>query len=169
MSQAADRLEGYRRLSESGDPDAQIALAWEYVKGELVDKNMDAAVRLFREAEQKKPSIARFNLAKAKIMMGDSSFKKDLLADCEAGFGPALYLLGIAEQKGVFQVPHPGTALEYFDLAAANGHLVSKFLLWRLAPKGWLKWLLMLPGALGLLLRISMVKYQDPNNPQVLT
>jgi hypothetical protein len=43
--------------------------------------------------EEKSPELARFNIAKRKIFVGDAPAKDDIQADCDAGFGPALYLM----------------------------------------------------------------------------
>ena len=53
------------------------------------------AIALLRQLEEKSPELARFNIAKMKYLVGDASFKDDIQADCDAGFGPALYLMGI--------------------------------------------------------------------------
>ena len=95
MSGSTDLLSESRVRAAQGEPVAQIALAWEHARGELIPKDLDAALALFREAERTEPQLARFNPAKAKFLNGDSTFRGELVADCEAGYGPSLYLMGV--------------------------------------------------------------------------
>jgi hypothetical protein len=62
-----DKLEEHeelRRRAALGEARAQLQLAWEYAKGEIVTKNIDTAIGLLREMESKAPQLARFNIAK---------------------------------------------------------------------------------------------------------
>ena len=65
-----------------------------------------------------------------KYLGGDASFQDDIRVDCDAGFGPALYLMGIYLKK---RGDHIGAseAVSYFRGASEAGHLPSKILLWR--------------------------------------
>jgi hypothetical protein len=53
------------------------------------------AIALLRQMEETSPQLARFNIAKMKYLAGDASFQDDIRVDCDAGFGPALYLIRI--------------------------------------------------------------------------
>jgi TPR repeat protein len=169
MSWSQDSLKACQRLAENGDPDAQMALAWQYYKGEILEKNFDKAIALFRQAELKKPSLARFYLAKAKILNGDNTFADDLLEDCNAGFGPALYTMAVAEKRGIFREENLDEALRYFALAARDNHWVSEIYLWRLEKKSILEWLTTFPHAVRLLVRIFIIKVRDRSDLRVLT
>jgi TPR repeat protein len=58
MAKSSDWLERWQEVADSGDPDALIIVAWEYVKGEMVEKDVDRAFALFRAAEKLKPALA---------------------------------------------------------------------------------------------------------------
>jgi TPR repeat protein len=161
-------LQRYQQLSANGDPDAQIALAWEYVKGKIVRNDFDQAVVLFRQAELVKPYAARFNLAKAKLLNGDISFRHDLADDCKRGFGPALYLMGIAENRGLFGESNLDEALRYYALASENGHLISRFLEWRLKRLSISQRLATGISAIVLLITTFSILVRDPNDLRVL-
>jgi len=136
-------LKETERRAGLGDADAQIALAWQHIKGELVEKDIAHAISLFREAELQKPKIARFNLAKAKILEVDRTFQDDILQDCNAGFGPALWLMGMFELRRMYALrgePRQKAldeALKYFRSATQNGHLPSEAKVWRLERGLW--------------------------------
>jgi len=89
MAPSESWLARWRQLAANGNPDAQIVMAWEFVRGEVVPKDFDQAVKLFRAAEVSKGSFAKVHLAKAKIMNKDESYKDVIREDCNAGFGPA--------------------------------------------------------------------------------
>jgi TPR repeat protein len=126
----------YRRRAALGDPDAQFYLAWDYFKGRLVAKDIPTAISFLRQLEKTSPQLARFNIAKMKYLVGDDSLKDDIRIDCEAGFGPALYLMaGNSYRKG--SQTDLAEALSYFEAAARNGHLLSRIWAWRLSRRGF--------------------------------
>jgi hypothetical protein len=102
MARSQKALSQWQQLADCGDPDAQIVMAWNYANGKIVAKDFDRAVALFRAAEPAKGPLARFNLAKAMILNSDQSYDTVLRSDCDAGFGPALYLMGVVEERGIF-------------------------------------------------------------------
>lgn len=169
MTNSADWLKGWRQLADSGDPDALIVVAWEYVKGDLLEKDFDRAVTLFREAEKTRPELARFNLAKAKISVGNETFSKDIRQDCDAGFGPALYLMGAVEANGVFHDKDIDQAIHYFLRAAQSNHLVSEFFAWRLTTKNLAQWIRTSPRALLVFLKAFAIKLRSADDLRVLT
>jgi TPR repeat protein len=159
------KLETYRQRAKGGDPDAQISLAWEYFLGEEVPKDFTEAIRLLREAEQRKPEVARFYLAKAKLLEGDNSFADVNRNDCSYGFGPALYLMGAARDRTP-SAEDKHEALAYFERAAAADHLVAKYFVWRMNSLVWR--LITLPYAICLVLRIAIAKFRNPHDVRVL-
>jgi len=158
-------IDDWRARADEGDPDAQIALAWQYATGEYVKKDIEKALALFRSAESQKPQFARFYLAKAKLLLNnDASYPDDLAEDCEAGFGPALYLMGAAAHRA----RNRSEALHYFALAAENGHLVSEFFVWRLSRKGLLDRILTFPYSVRLFARIMVILFHDEYDIRLL-
>src|SRR5258708_2558455 len=103
MARSQDWLRRWSQLADAGDPDAQIVLGWEHATGKIVEKDFDRATALFRAAELQKPAVARLYLAKAKILNNDETFSDEIRDDCDAGFGPALYVMGTVEERGIFR------------------------------------------------------------------
>ena len=101
-------------------------LAWDYFKRRLVPRDLQMAIALLRQLEEKSPELARFNIAKMKYLVGDDSIKDDIQADCDAGFGPALYLVAANSYKKRGQIGS-GEAMRYFRAAAHSGHLYPRF------------------------------------------
>jgi TPR repeat protein len=124
---AKPSLDEYRQQAATGEPGAIFDLAWEYFRERKSAEDVRMAITTLRELEKEHPEWARFNIAKMKFIVGDASFKEDVQADCDAGFGPSLYLVGLYCRK------HGGTneAISYFRAGAQRGHLPSKILLWR--------------------------------------
>lgn len=118
----------YRRQAATGDPGAIFDLAWEYFRERKSVEDVQMAITTLRQLEEKHPEWARFNIAKMKYIVGDASFKEEIQPDCDAGFGPSLYLMGLFCRK-----KQGGTdeAISYFRAGAERGHLPSKVLLWR--------------------------------------
>lgn len=168
MSRSEESLAQWKQLAADGDPDAQIVMAWEYIKGKRVPKDLDHAIALFRAAEPAKGRLARFNLGKAMIFSHDPSFADVLRGDCEAGFGPALYLMGAVEARGIFGTRNLDQAVRYFSLAARDNHLVSGFFAWRLQRKSLLQWIKTLPQAMHLSLKVIALEWRDPNDLRIL-
>ena len=119
-----------------GDPEALFYLAWDYFKGRLVSKDLQMAIALLRQLEERSPEWARFNIAKMKYLEGDESLKDDIQADCDAGFGPALYLMAANSYRKGGQIGR-SEAFGYFRAAAQSGHLPSKIWVWRLSNLGF--------------------------------
>jgi TPR repeat protein len=160
-------LARWKELADSGDPDAQIVVAWEYVKGKLIPKDFDRAVALFKAAERSKGRLARFNLAKAMLLNRDPSFRNVISDDCAAGFGPALYLMGVSEAKGIFGNKNLDEAVRYFSLAARDGHITSEFFAWRLQRKSVVCWIRTMPYAVRLTLRYIPIYLADSTDLRV--
>lgn len=168
MTTREERFRDMQDRADGGDPNAQIALAWEYFKGNLVERSFPRAVDLFRSAESKEPRLARFNLAKAKIIENDSSFRDDIAPDCAEGFGPALFLMGMNAKRGYRFRKTPREAVEYFRLAAKSGHLISEIMLWRLENTNYLKRLKTLFPFLRLFFKAMRIKHNNPDDVRVM-
>ncbi|WP_315731455.1 MULTISPECIES: hypothetical protein [unclassified Bradyrhizobium] len=121
-------LEQYRQQAATGDPGAIFDLAWKYFRERKSAEDLQMAITTLRQLEEKHPEWARFNIAKMKYIVGDASFKEDIQADCDAGFGPSLYLMGLFCRK---TQGGANEAISYFRAGAQRGHLPSKILLWR--------------------------------------
>jgi TPR repeat protein len=111
-------------------------LAWEYFRGETLPKDIASATALLRQLELTAPEFARFNLAKIKYLEGDSTFVEDIRQDCAAGFGPALYVMGMYSRRRIGGDRGRREALEYFRTAAEHGHLPSELEFWRHSKLG---------------------------------
>ncbi|HEX5315130.1 MAG TPA: hypothetical protein VFX22_00655, partial [Candidatus Kapabacteria bacterium] len=169
MPRSEEYLQQWKELADSGDADAQIVMAWEYIKGRRVPKDLDRAVALFRAAEPTKGRLARFNLGKAMIFADDASFADVLREDCEAGFGPALYLMGVAEARGKFGSKNVDQAIRYFSLAARDNHLLSEVFAWRLQKKSILQWVKTFPHGMRLMLKVAVLEWRDRNDLRILS
>jgi TPR repeat protein len=168
MALSEQCLTRWKQLADSGDPDAQIVMAWEYIKGEAVPKDFGRAVALFRAAEPSRGRLARFNLAKALIRNGDASYSSVIQQDCDSGFGPALYLMGAVAQQGRFGTRDTEKAVQYFSIAARDNHLPSEFYAWRLASKSIWRWITTFPYGFRLSLRTLALYFKDPYDLRVL-
>lgn len=122
-------LEEYRQQAATGDPGAIFNLAWEYFRERKSAEDLQMAITTFRRLEEKHPEWAHFNIAKMKYFVGDASLKEEIQADCEAGFGPSLYLMGQYYRKQGWT----DEAITYFRAGTQRGHLPSKVMLWRLS------------------------------------
>jgi TPR repeat protein len=167
-------LEDIKRRAAFGHADAQIALAWEHIKGRRVEKDVAAATGLFRQAESRKPRIARFNLAKAKLLEGDPTFQDDIREDCSDGFGPALWLMGISalrrmrESQGEPRQEALDEALKYFRLGVEKGHFPCFAPIWRYGLSPW-KQFRSLGSVTKNIFRWVRIKLQNENDERVLT
>ncbi len=159
--------EEYRRRAATGDTEALFYLAWDYFKGRLVSKDVQMAMALLRQLEEKSPEFARFNIAKMKYLEGDESLKDDIQADCNAGFGPALYLMAANSYRKGGQIGK-SEALEYFRAAAQSGHIPSKIWVWRLSMLGfWGRFATAIPVYL-MGFRFIAIKVRNYNDVRVL-
>ena len=162
-------LEEYRRRAKRGEPNAQLELAWEYMKGEALPKDIDAAFALLRELEVAAPRLARFNIAKIKYLLGDQTFAEEIRADCEAGFGPSLYLMGVYSKQRVNGEKGLREAINYFRFAAREGHLPSEFQVWRIAKVGtWQRLATTIPAFLTFI-RMVGIRWRDVDDIRILT
>jgi TPR repeat protein len=165
----ADKVEEYRQQAAGGDPDAMYRLAWEYFRGEFVPEDVGAAIAQLRQWEGTNPELARFNIAKMKYAEGDNSFIDDIRADCAAGFGPSLYLMGVHSLNRVEGEAGQAHAIEYFGAAAQNGHLPSQFFVWKLSKLGlWQRLATAIP-ALRAALATAVAAWRNENNERTLT
>jgi TPR repeat protein len=162
--------EELRRRAALGEARAQLQLAWEYAKGEIVPKNIDTAIGLLGQMESKAPQLARFNIAKIRYLEGDyRSFVEELRQDCAAGFGPALYLMGVYSKRKVGGDEGLREAIRYYRAAAQNGHLPSEFLVWRLGKLGlWQRFATAIP-AHRTFMRLIAIRWRDEDDIRVLT
>lgn len=159
----------YRSRAEIGDPDALISLAWEYFLGGTVDRDLEESMRLLKRAEEKKPRLARFYAAKIRILEGQAGSYEDLYVDCDGGYGPACYLMSVAAGKNLTSTHNKNEEKKFLSLAAQQGHLVSKFFLWKDSGNGMLKRIALTPYSINLLVKIIIARYKDPQGPNVLT
>jgi TPR repeat protein len=159
--------EEYRRRAATGDPEALFHLAWDYFKGRLVAKDLQMAITLLRQLEEKSPEWARFNIAKMKYLEGDDSFKDEIQADCDAGFGPALYLMAANSQRKGGQMSK-SEALGYFRAAAQSGHIPSKIWVWRLSKLGFWRRLATVIPLLFTVVRFFAIGVRNYNDVRVL-
>jgi TPR repeat protein len=170
----AEGIEQITLRAAFGNANAQIELAWELIKGKRVEKDVAAAISLFREAESRKPRIARFNLAKAKLLEGDPTFQNDIREDCSAGFGPALWLMGMHAlrrmrvSRGKPRQEALDEALRYFRLGVENGHFPSIAPIWRYGWRPW-KRFWSLTYVVPLAFRWIRIKLRNENDERVLT
>jgi TPR repeat protein len=160
--------EAHRR-AELGDGDAQLELAWEYMRAENVPKNPARAIALLKQLEATRPEFARFNLAKIKILEMDNTYVDDIFRDCEAGYGPALYLMGLQIAKGFPDLKCRSEALKYYQKAANAGHLPSEFLVWRLSKLGAVRRLVTSLAAIRVLWKIASIRSQDVDDVRILS
>jgi TPR repeat protein len=165
----ANRVEGYRRRADRGDPDAQYRLAWEYFRGEFVPKDVGAAIAQLRKWEETNPELARSNIAKMRYAEGDSSFIDEIQADCAAGFGPSLYLMGVHSLNRVGGESGRTSAIDLFAAAAQHGYLPSRYFVWKLSKPGiWRRILTAIP-AFRAALAVATAAWRNENDERTLT
>jgi TPR repeat protein len=147
-------LEDYRRQAEMGNPQALFDLACLYYWGRGVSKDVETAIALLRRLEMNAPEWAqwaRFNIAKMKYYERDASLRDYTKPDCDAGFGPALYLMGVYSTREGGEIGS-SEAIKYFRAAAQSGHAMSEFLLWKESKAGfWRRLATAIPAYLALL------------------
>jgi TPR repeat protein len=160
--------EEYRRRAALGDTEALFHLAWDYFKGRLVSKDVPMAIALLRQLEERSPEWARFNIAKMKYLEGDASLGDDIKADCDAGYGPALYLMAAHLARNGDEISKR-EALRYFRAAAQSGHIPSKILSWRLSELGfWRRSTTVFP-ILWASLRFVVISMRNLNDVRIVT
>ncbi len=119
--------------AEAGDTEAQIALGWEYAKGDLLAKDIKAAERWFMAAEQKSPELGYFNLMKLMFIEDDRRID-DLFHLHEWKMGAIYYIYGwYRTQRGA---DHSEIA-ELFTLGSKRGHLPSQIRLHQIGKSVW--------------------------------
>lgn len=152
-----------------GDAKAQLDVAWEYYHGVIVNKNVSLAISMLRELERSSPEVARFHIAKIKLLENDSSFAEEIRSDCAAGFGPSLYLMGAALKNNLREGEDLSEAVRYFSDAADVGHLPSQILAWRLGERSrWKRFITIIP-VLKASIRMVVVRAHDVNDIRALT
>jgi hypothetical protein len=135
LKQNADRKTSIAGAPRWAIPTRSFTLRGTISKGGWSPR-IPTAISFLRQLEKTSPQLARFNIAKMKYLVGDDSLKDDIRIDCEAGFGPALYLMaGNSYRKG--SQTDLAEALSYFEAAARNGHLLSRIWAWRLSRRGF--------------------------------
>jgi TPR repeat protein len=159
--------EEYRRRAALGDTEALFHLAWDYFKGRLVSKDVQMAMALLRQLEEKSPEWARFNIAKMKYLEGDASFKDDIKADCDAGYGPALYLMAADLTRNRSEI-NKSEALGYLRAAAQSGHIPSKILSWRLSKPGFWRRIATVVPILWIAFRYVVISMRNLNDIRVV-
>jgi hypothetical protein len=163
-----NRVDEYRQQAARGDPDAQYRLAWEYLRGEFIPKDVGAAIALLWQWEKTNPELARFNIAKIKYAEGDGSFTDDIRADCAAGFGPSLYLMAVYSLNKVGGKSGRASAIEYFGAAAQRGHRPSEFFVWKLSKLGVRRRLFTAIPAFQAALAVASAAWRNENDERTL-
>jgi hypothetical protein len=156
-------LEEYRQRATMGSPEAIFDLAWEYFRERKSAGDLQMALATLCRLEEKYPEWARFNIAKMKYFVGDASLKEDIRADCDAGFGPALYLMGLYSRKQ----RRKDEEISYFRAGAQRGHIPSKVALWRLS--GFRRRVVTAIPAYLLAFRWFAIALRNPTDVRVLT
>ena len=110
----------------------------------------------------------RHTIAKMKFIEGDTSFKDDIRSDCDAGYGPALYLMGLYSQN---VSPQRGSseAIHYLQAATQSGHLPSRILLWRFSKLSLWQYLTAAVLAYVTALWMITISMRNSNDVRVLT
>jgi TPR repeat protein len=163
MSTSIDEI---RRRAALGEARAQFELAWEYVRGDVIPKDVNAAIAIFRQMEANAPELARFNIAKIKLLENDDTGLDELEKDCRKGFGPACYLMGVyaKQRKGDLE-----RAIMCWRAGADSGHLPSEYLAWRLTQMSlWQRIRTTIP-AHRLLIRSLRLRWRDADDVRILT
>ena len=157
-------LEEYRQRAPGGSPEAIFALAWEYFRERKSADDLQMAITTFRRLEEEHPTWAHFNIAKMKFLVGDASLKEDIRADCDAGFGPSLYLMGLCSRRQ----GRRDEAIGYFRAGAQSGHIPSKVLLWRSSSSFHRRIVTLIPVC-RLEFRWIAIALRNPTDVRVLT
>jgi TPR repeat protein len=159
-------IDEIRRRAALGEARAQLEFAWEYVRGDVIPKDLNAAIAILRQMETNAPELARFNIAKIKLLENDDSGLDELEKDCKKGFGPACYLMGVyaKQRKGDLE-----RAIVYWRAGADSGHLPSEYLVWRSGQMSlWRRITTVIP-AHRLFIRLLGLRWRNVDDIRILT
>jgi len=96
----------YRLAADQGLQEAQVRLAVFYAEGRGVTQDTDEAIRLYYEA----------------ALQGNSESQSGIRSFADQGFASAQYLVGLMFDTGVGLGQRPFMAVQYYNLAARQGH-----------------------------------------------
>jgi TPR repeat protein len=129
---SAQQITPMIRRAESGETKAQSQLAFAYLRGNGVKRDIDAAVRWSREAAAKGEPDAEYLLGS--LMQSGTGLARDpkqafawFQRSADAGNVKAMHNLAIAYIQGNGTPKDPTTAATWFARAAASGYVDSAF------------------------------------------
>ena len=96
----------YRLAADQGLEEAQFRLAVFYAEGRGVTQDTEEAIRLYYEA----------------ALQGNSASQSGIRSIADQGFASAQYLVGLMFDTGVGLGQRPFMAVQYYNLAARQGH-----------------------------------------------
>lgn len=150
--------------AEAGDPTSQIAVAWEYVRGVVFEKNLDLAAEWFRKAEESAGELATYNLMKMYFIENDSRISQVFFEKPEWNYGVIYFLYGMYLIKNGEQKD----GIQYLEIGAEKGNLICAIRLSRLKYKWPFRRLAALLREVRLSFEYGRIKVKDPDDPRVL-
>lgn len=150
-------------LAEAGQVEAQIAVGWEYFRGELATQDLAAAERWFMAAEANRAEMGYLQLAKMLMLMGDDDRIAEVFKSRQWKTGPMVYLQARhlarngADDAAVVAALNDGAAL---------GHIPSKMMLLQRRNPGWRR-VISLPSEIALLARLLPMWWHDRHDERV--
>ncbi|MBX3329668.1 MAG: SEL1-like repeat protein [Nitrospira sp.] len=117
----------FQKLADQGNPNAQLQIGYQYLYGEGVRQDSDAAVHWYRKSADQGNSVAQANLGK---MYEDAiGVREDwaeaarwYLKSAEQGYAEGQFSLGRAYQFGIAVPQSRQDAIRWFDKAGDQGH-----------------------------------------------
>lgn len=162
--EAEDWIAYYMPLAEAGDPDAQIAVGWEYFRGTIFNKDVDAAIDWFRNAESSVGELAIFNLIKMLYIEKDERISKIFFEKPEWDSG-AIYLF---YGSYLIKSSNENDGLKYLDIGGRKGSLVSALHFHQYKYKWSISRLLKLPYEISLALKAAVIATNNPKDLRIL-
>ena len=155
----------YTVLAEKGSTDSQIFLGWMYQNGLGLERNLERAYELYKQAVSAGSTEGEFYLGRLCELQGKFDEAVEWLSvSAKKDYAPAMYRLGKLLEAG-----HPSRntteAMKYFEDAARKGHLIAQKDIALKMFKGQLGWTKVLEGFFMLLKtigRIYKVAKDDP-------
>lgn len=122
--------EAFRRfsaLADTGSVPAQVFMGWMYQTGKGIQQDLRTAEKWYRRAAERNSPWAQFYLAGLYRKQQEYPLAIQWLEkSASQGYSPALYLLGKLYYTGEGVPLNRQKAFEYFEKAAAKGHLFAK-------------------------------------------
>jgi TPR repeat protein len=120
----------------------QMEIGIRYLRGDIVDKNIDKAIKYFRLAADQNNAIGIFFLAYTLLFIQEGPIDENeavllMVKAAEMGLVAAIYIIGVMSDKGEYLPQDHVLARSNYEIAAENGIHEAKFRLANLYSFGF--------------------------------